>query len=238
MGRLFRPPYGGKPLDIAPLLALIGLNLDEPPPQPMPQKGDELIVVPTRPQDFDNPDDLACLTQYPPDWNWQLYACSYRRAATILANWAVATAVFSDTLVLPIVFLFRQYLEVTLKCLIACAEDALGKPPAVHRTHDLDRLQRLAKDLLLEAFALQSDDRWSVTEECIRQVNAWDCKSMLFRYPVDTRGAQPKFQIPNGPDAGQPAYHLHLRAFRDTMEKIANFLDAIRRLVNERMSEA
>lgn len=136
------------PLELDPLMQLLDLHLDAD-PVPLPEKGDRLIVVPSQPEDFQDPRRLACLKQFPPDWTSGLYAEGYSRAASIIVNWVLATGTCADVLVLPVVFLFRQYLEVVLKALIESAEAALGMQPRIRSTHDLAVLWREVRRLVL-----------------------------------------------------------------------------------------
>ena len=83
---------------------------DSPTDLPWPRKGDRL---------FDGAEDWyhnACL-----NWrydNWELYASGYNTAGDILVQHIIDTRSDRDTLVFPIVFNYRQYLELRCKEII------------------------------------------------------------------------------------------------------------------------
>src|SRR5438132_10675486 len=94
-----------------------------------PQKGDVL---------FDSADDWyhnACINLRFFNWDW--YASGYKLAGDVLVQHVVDTRDHRDTLVFPIVFNYRQYLELRLKEIIIVgrilSDEASEFPPE----HDL-----------------------------------------------------------------------------------------------------
>ena len=78
---------------------------------PWPRRGDKLFT--SEGSDWWN---KACLTHFSDGW-W-IYATGYKLGADLLVQYVTETHKNQDRLIYPIVFLYRQYLELRLKELI------------------------------------------------------------------------------------------------------------------------
>ena len=135
--------------------------------------------------------------------DWQLTAClnfsfnqrhgyieGYKRAAEILIAHVGEERRDQDYLVYPIVFMYRQHLELQLKSIILHARKLLQKPEEGHPTHHkLNCLWSLAKGLTREVWADHGDPpEFAVADHFIEQFSIVDPGSMAFRYPDQTDG--------------------------------------------------
>ena len=116
-----------------------------------------------------------------------LMLTGYKRAADSLVKQAVEDTADRDTLVFPIIFNYRQFLELSLKYLISTYGRTVGVDP-IWKSHDLTKLWTQF-EAVLQAFG--SDDEDGATAAVGRLVAEFatvDPGSFSFRYPVDTQG--------------------------------------------------
>ncbi len=179
------------------------------PDVPWPEKGDRLFVTC---EDREN-DALINRVERTVD----LYAMAYKHAADALVEQVLQTGFAHDVLVLPIGFLYRQYLELSLKGII---EDIYYWEPAGFQPltnerfwaewkirvaarlvkdgvpypvdpsgHDLRKLWDDEVRLLIEAaFSTISKDDLDTVENCLHEFQDKDPKSDGFRYPATKKG--------------------------------------------------
>ena len=184
------------------------LDLDKVDP-PWPQKGDELFVAG---EDWWH---NACLNYLDDDWD--LYANGYRQAADTLVGYVKETHRHRDTLVFPIVFLYRQYLELRLKQLIRDGHQLFDQPPSFPRSHEVDKLWTECRRVLCELEPQVPSDDLEAVDEAISQFSVVDPTSQVFRYPTDKKG---KRSLP--PDLT----YINLRNLAEVMEKVSGLLEA------------
>src|SRR5438094_5882579 len=144
---------------------------------PWPRRGDIL---------FDHADDWyynACLNrQYD---NWELYAIGYKTAADILVQYVIDTRSERDTLVFPIVFNYRQYLELRCKEIIRVGRMLSNEPAEFPQMHDLRKLWIVCRETIANSEPSASETDFQAIDEAIAQFCAVDPKSEAFRYPMD-----------------------------------------------------
>ena len=120
------------------------MNFDNPFAQPTdlpwPRKGETL---------FAGAEDWyhnACLNwQYD---NWELYAAGYKSAGDILVQHVIDTRTERDTLVFPIVFNYRQYLELRCKEIIRVGRMLSDEDAEFPRTHNLHALWTICRAII------------------------------------------------------------------------------------------
>jgi hypothetical protein len=130
----------------------------------------------------------ACVNWRSPDWN--LYATGYKTAADMLATHVVEHRIRQDTLVYPILFLYRQYIELALKEIIRSGLVYLERNRAAPKHHDLGQLWAMAEKLLAEICPGDSVPELKETGRIIKELNKVDPQADAFRYPVNKRGEQ------------------------------------------------
>ncbi len=174
-----------------------------------PQSGAELFV--------DSEPDWqmnACLQFMPP--NWTAYVEGYRQAGALVVARVAAARGEQDFLVYPIVFLYRQYIELLLKQLIEVASKHQGSPEKVPHHHDLARLWKLCRHHVDKAIADEIEE-WPVAEaeHLIAQLSDVDPQSFAFRYPVDKEGAS---YLP------EKLIRFSLRHFAEQLDRLGRML--------------
>lgn len=136
----------------------------------------------------------------------------YKMAADIMVDETVEDETTRGLLVFPIIFNYRQFLELSLKYQLACFGPSVGVDPN-WKVHDLAKLW--AEFLVvLERFGTSDPDHADdIVQETVLEFAKIDPGSYSFRYPVDTKG-QP---LPI-------AYtELHLPTLKDVMNAVAGY---------------
>ena len=152
-----------------------------------------------------------------------LYVSGYRRAAEILNKHVLESRVAGlDTLVYPIIFLYRQYIELQLKSLIKDGGILLDSPEYVPKTHDIKKLWRQCRKILEKVYEEDSESLDEI-EEIIYQLSDIDPYSQAFRYPVDKEG---KNLLPG-------ISHINLKNIYEIMKKICSLLDGAETGISE-----
>jgi hypothetical protein len=181
-----------------------------------PEKGDKLFIS--------DPNSWHNAHIYYRGDDWHQYITGYKRAGDILITHAKDTMSNQDYIVLPVVFLYRQYLELQLKQLIRDGRALLDQSPEFPKTHDLGKLWNECSQVLSQVFLEDTDDETSTEirddslaiRECIEQFASIDPTSMAFRYPVGKEG---EVLLPDD------ARVINLSNLADVINKIANYLD-------------
>ena len=197
------------------------ISADFPEPLPPPKKSDVLFGFSSR-----DPWSNACVnTEWQPD---SFYALGYREGAQRLANHVLETHSDQDTLIFPIVFLYRHHLELALKRIVQITAIVSDVPltgseaQRLFGRHELDQLWAQVKQRLRSAYEkanLELPDRSAIegADSYIRQVSGVDPKSQAFRYPVSSKGAPHLRGI----------RHINIRALAECMERLCDFLERI-----------
>lgn len=111
----------------------------------------------------------------------------YKMAADLMIDHVATTRYDGDALIYPVIFNYRQFVELSLKHLIASYGAAVGIAP-VWNTHDLAKLwERFLA--VLNGYG-QSEDAGTdaVVGDIILEFARVDPGSFAFRYPVDQKG--------------------------------------------------
>jgi HEPN domain-containing protein len=156
----------------------------------------------------------ACLN-YASD-SMHLYASGYQEAAKRLFKHVSDTHINQDVLLYPIVYLWRHYVELTLKGLIQSAKRLRKEEVTFPHTHHLLQLWQVLMPLLRSIEPARTAD-FEPVPEIIRQLDGLDPDSMVFRYPKDrnNQGTLPEDLL-----------HINLRNLDEVMGRLASFLDA------------
>jgi hypothetical protein len=149
------------------------------------------------PQELPSPEDRLFTSQE--DWwnnaclnwchdGWGLYASGYKDAADFLVQRAEEMNFGQDTLVYPVIFLYRQYLELEIKDLIRQArrlQDFHGDFP---KHHHIGNLWVECHKLLSQISPGDPVAELNEIGRLIAEFSAIDPTSMAFRYPQDKKG--------------------------------------------------
>lgn len=188
------------------------------PPQ-LPSEDDRL---------FEGDDDSwnnACVNFLPDDWH--IYATGYKDAADVLVAHIEEHQRCQDTLVYPVVFLYRQYLELKIKNLIQQGRHLQDIHESFSKTHRIDELWKVCSALLREIFPGDSEKEQAEIARLIEEFCKVDPKSTAFRYPEDQDG---KASLP------PRVRHINLRNVKEVMDKISVILDGADTLIAEYLS--
>lgn len=202
--------------DVSPSTSSDGAQPDETPT--MPSSDDRLFVSQ---EDWWN---NACL-----NWchdGWTLYSLGYKEAADLLARHIEEHGAGQDMLVYPVLFLYRQYLELEIKDLIRQGRRLQDIPGGFPKHHDIARLWRICHQLLSEIAPNDSVEELREIDRLIEEFSAVDPSSMAFRYPEDK----------DGNDSLPGITHINLRNVREVMSGIGNLLTGASCQIDEYLS--
>ena len=170
---------------------------------------------------------VACL-----DWMWSgrehVYIQGYAEAAEVVLRHAVRSRHDQDTLVYPILFLFRHHVELSLKRIVWLARDLYECDVPLRQVHSLQTLWQDASKCMRAGGKLRkgSRDEWQAVGRCVRQLNDMDRESEAVRYPVDKHGEEHVLMSPLGRKV-DPVTHVDLVALGELISKIVNFLQGV-----------
>ncbi|TKV70506.1 hypothetical protein D0C28_26340 [Rhizobium sp. AU243] len=136
----------------------------------------------------------------------------YKRAADLMVERAIANDADRAALVYPIIFNYRQFIELSLKYLIATYGPTVAVQP-VWNTHDLGDLWKSLMEVLDGYGHDDVDQTDPVVAQIVAEFAKVDPKSFSYRYPVDTKGKP----IPIAQS------ELDLAALADVMEALEGY---------------
>ena len=154
---------------------------------------------------------------------WPAYVIGYKKAADILVDYIKENRRSQDTLVYPILFLYRQYLELAIKNIINKGrqlQDIRGAMPTGHKIHDL---WKICENLLTDVAPGDSVEEIKEINRLISEFCAVDPKATAFRYPEDKDGTPSLSGIK----------HINIRNVYDVIEKISVILEGAEMMISE-----
>jgi hypothetical protein len=136
----------------------------------------------------------------------------YKKGADLMVRAAEDDRITRDELVFPIIFNYRQFLELSLKYQLATHGPAVDVQPN-WESHDLDTLWDRFLEMLERYGTSDPDKADPVVGNIVLEFAKVDPRSYSYRYPVDRRGNP----VP-------VAYSdLHLPTLADVMNAVANY---------------
>lgn len=114
-----------------------------------------------------------------------LYSEGYREAGNKLYDYCTENPFFSNTLIYPLIYNYRQFLELRLKELIIMGNQYIDTDDDFPDEHSLTKLWNIYRSKLLPKIdnTIEKNTLDNV-ENLINEFNTVDPKSMSFRYPV------------------------------------------------------
>lgn len=155
------------------------------------------------PDDFGEP-DAPSLFGPAEDWHfnacmpgnhywekWSTYVRGYKLAADLLVKLILEgrSEAVMDTLVMPVVFNYRQYIELSLKLLIIKLDVINHAPYKIPATHNLETLWQKAKNGLKIVNVTEPPESFESIARILSEFMQYDPGSFSFRYPVSKDGA-------------------------------------------------
>lgn len=158
-----------------------------------------------------NPDFGAWLQN--PANKFFLYSEGYKSAGDALYNHCIANPFYNNSLIYPMVFTYRQYIELRLKELILMGNNFNNVEEDFPDQHSLLRLWNIYRNIL---FSIEQIDKnlLDSVERLITEFNSEDPQSMNFRYPL-SRG-------PNR-SASLTRDTIDLKNFKSIIDKLYDF---------------
>jgi hypothetical protein len=135
----------------------------------------------------------------------------YKRAADLLVQRALNNRAHRDFLVYPIIFCYRHYLEVQIKCHLHAYGGLVGIA-ANWEHHAFERLWPSYHELLRRT-GDRDDEAVQVVADCVAAFSEIDPGSFSFRYPTGKRGQFLDTTIA----------HLDLKNLYDVMGSVSMF---------------
>jgi len=155
--------------------------------------------------------------------SWNSYAAGYRKAAEVLVehcsslSWGRNNPYYEkNTLVYPIIFLYRQYVELTLKKIIQEGNKVVVNPQPLRLNHKLKELWDVCRHIIQERELPISVEDLSSLESYVEQFSKFDPGATTFRYPVTTQ---------DKPSLPPTLTSISLRRLADAMQKCATLLE-------------
>lgn len=137
----------------------------------------------------------------------------YKKAADVMVEAAAADRIDRDSLVYPIIFNYRQFLELSLKYLISTYGHTVGLQP-MWKPHDLGALWKSFASMLKLYGQDGSEEADGIVAEVVADLSKMDPGSFSYRYPVDIKGKP----IPIAHD------ELNLTVLADVMQAVEGYL--------------
>lgn len=182
----------------------------------MRKKPEKPVLLTHGPDHWNN----ACIDGYGD--NWSRYARGYRTAADRLVAHIDEVQRDQDSLVYPILFLYRQYLELRLKHLSRDASAILDQAFEVPMTHRLLDLWRPLKAKVIEIekrFGMMGERTVLVKAEgVLAALGEIDPLSDAFRYPINSKGEQ---------SLSSDVRYINLRHFKEQIDEVATLLEGV-----------
>jgi hypothetical protein len=119
---------------------------------------------------------------------WDIYAAGYKDAADTLVGALAERKASLDSVIYPLVFLYRQGLELQLKLILPLARRLAGKKASADIGHKLMPLWNELREYLEQLDPREGDKELPAIEDFIRQLDTVDPGSYAFRYPTTKKG--------------------------------------------------
>ena len=122
------------------------------------------------------------------DKDWRKYASAYELAVETLCERILTNPSGIDLLIYPIGFLFRHYIELSLKEIILTGSYLLERDCGEGLGHSLEIRWTAVRKILEEVWPDGDNTDLDGLEACIKEYMEIDPNSQSFRYPADTKG--------------------------------------------------
>lgn len=153
------------------------------------------------------------------------YIRGYRLAADTLIE-QINKDGANDTLVFPIIFLYRHHIELLLKNIIDSSNILLENSPKPKEGHKIEDLWNDAKGLIRKVFKTPKNNEpkeFEIVTQVILQLAQIDPDSTSFRYAFEKNGKKNLSEL----------NYVNFRNFREVIEPACQFLDGIDNCIGE-----
>lgn len=146
------------------------------------------------------------------------YVTGYMLAAQEVFSATVRKRLSPERMVFPLAFLWRHFIELALKDIIAVGRLLHHEEWTHPQGHRLTELWRAARGYIVECGSEDSPEI-PVIEQQIAELDEVDPFASGFRYPLDKKGCS---NLPSAPT------EVDLDQFQDAMERLASLLENVR----------
>lgn len=175
----------------------------------LPQSTDKLFIKETDPRKG------AWIST--PANKFLLYSEGYKEAGKRIYEYCIENSFYSNLLVYPMIYNFRQFLELRLKELILMGNEYVETGEDFPDEHSLMILWNKYRNELLPNIESSIDSKiLDNVEKLISEFNSIDPKSMSFRYPLT--------KAPNRVESLKMST-IDIVNFKKTMDKLIRFFD-------------
>lgn len=148
---------------------------------------------------------------------WDIYAAGYKDAADALVEALAERKASLDSVVYPLVFLYRQGLELQLKLILPLARRLAGKEALADHKHGLMPLWSELRRHLQQLDPREDDNELAAIGDFIGQLDTVDPASFAFRYPTTKKG---EVSLPE-------LRHVNVRHLAEVMDSVFMLLGGI-----------
>jgi len=145
-------------------------------------------------------------TPFPMD----LYATGYKNAADGLLFALANRRASLDSVIYPLVFLYRQGLELQLKLMLPLARRLADVPDRSDHSHSLMPMWNELRALVEQLVPVDGDKELPAMEDFIQQMDKVDPQSFAFRYPTTKKG---EISVPD-------LRHINVRHLSEVMDSV------------------
>jgi hypothetical protein len=135
---------------------------------------------------------------------------------------------YADRFVYPIVFCYRQFIELAMKDVIRNGRQLLSEPGDYLKTHELDKLWNAVRPILMKVWPqgpkTDLDNVWKI----LQQLHDVDPYSDAFRFPEGLDGKRPLSNIE----------HINIQNVGMVMNRIYNFFSGCMGAISQYLDEA
>jgi len=148
----------------------------------------------------------------------ELYAIGYKKAGDRLVEFVLSKYRDQDVLIYPIVFLYRQYIELRLKEIIREGRILLEKGGDFPKHHRIWDLWCTAKKISKKAFENENESpNLEYAEHVIKEFSHIDPDSFSFRYPITKQGK----------NTLEGVTHINIRRLASHIEELSKDLEEV-----------
>lgn len=159
---------------------------------------------------------VACINQYVVH-DLDLLAEGYKTAADVLVMHIMKNSSDRNTLVYPIVYLYRHHVELRLKEIIREGNRLLDNPRDDPHHHELQKLWPIVKKIIKKIWPDGDSSLFKFIDPLIREFSKVDPHSISFRFSETKDGRDPLANMS----------HLSINGFAEKMGRISDFLAGV-----------
>ncbi|HDS1047535.1 MULTISPECIES: hypothetical protein [Pseudomonas] len=151
------------------------------------------------------------------------YALGYKDAADGLLYALAERRASLDTVIYPLIFLYRQALELQLKLLLPLARRLADASAKEDHRHELMPMWKELRQHLEVLISDEDDSEYAAMEDFISQLHEADPRSFAFRYPTNMKG---EVSLPD-------LRHVNVRHLSEVMDSIFLMLNGAYSMLGE-----